>query len=207
MSQLKYEGAQLAFQRSNLPAVAQHIFSLMLRNISSDGFVFADPLAQGVFSKPGCIIAAPSYPAGLTTVSQDYVFNWTRDAAITAIELAAANMPTEDGQGVQALVDYVNFSSICQNSGAPTIGHACYTIEGQPRQWSEQSDGPALQTLAILRAFPQLDAAARVTAMDVMATNIDYLISTYQGPTTNLWEERDGYSFFARSVQLRCLQE
>jgi glucoamylase len=28
----------------------------------------------------------------------------------------------------------------------------------------------------------------------------------YQDPTTNLWEEHSGYSFFARAVQLRCLQ-
>lgn len=207
MLPVKYESAQLAFQRSSLTMIAQHIFSLMLRNISSDGFVFADPLAPGVFSKPGCIIAAPSYPADLTACNQDYVFNWTRDAAITAIELAAASLPTGDGEGVQALIDYVNFSSSCQNSGAPTIGHACYTIEGQPRQWSEQSDGPALQTLAILRAFPKLDAATQVTATAVIGTNIEYLIGTYQDPTTNLWEEKGGYSFFARSVQLRCFQE
>lgn len=207
MSPLQYEGVQPALQQSNLSVVAQHMFSLMIRNMTSEGFVFADPVTPGVFSAPGCIIAAPSYPADLATVNQDYVFNWTRDAAITAIELAAANIPAEAGQGVAALTDYVSFANICQNSGAPTIGHACYTIEGQPRPWSEQSDGPALQTIAVLRAFPQLDAQAQATAMTVISTNIDYLLSTYMSPTKNLWEERDGYSFFARSVQLRCLQE
>ena len=46
---------------SSLTAIAQHMFSLMLRNMSSDGFVFADPLAPGSFSAPGCIIASPSW--------------------------------------------------------------------------------------------------------------------------------------------------
>lgn len=207
MAPLKYEGVQLALHGSNLPTIAQHMFSLMMRNMSSDGFAFADPCSPGSFSKPGCIIAAPCSPVDFAIVNQDYVFNWTRDAAITAMELVAASMPIGDGEGVQALIDYVNFANICQNSGAPTIGHACYTIEGQPRPSSEQSDGPALQTLAIIRAFPQLDTAAQATARSVISANIAYLIGTYQNPTANLWEERDGYSFFARSVQLRCFQE
>jgi glucoamylase len=207
MSSLKYAGAQTALQQSSLPAVAQHMFCLMTRSMSSDGFAFADPLAPGNFSAPGCIIAAPSYPADLTTVNQDYVFNWARDAAVTAMELAAASMPAEAGEDVQSLIDYVNFANVCQNSGAPSIGHACYTIEGQPRPWSEQSDGPALQTMAILQAFPQLDAPSQATAMAVIGTNMDYLLGAYQSPTTNLWEEVQGYSFFARAVQLRCFQE
>jgi glucoamylase len=147
----------------------------MTRNMSSDGFAFADPLAPGNFSAPGCFIAAPSYPADLTTVNQDYVFNWARDAAVTAMELAAASMPAKAGEDVQSLIDYVDFANVCQNSGAPSIGHACYTIEGQPRPWSEQSDGPALQTMAIRQAFPQLDAPSQATAMAVIGTNMDYL--------------------------------
>src|SRR5271165_5783044 len=115
-----------------------------------------------------------------------------------------------------SLIDYVNFANICQqNRGAYTIGHAVYTIEGQPRPWSEQSDGPALQTLAILQAFPQLDAPTQATARTVIGANIDYLLGpargsslpVYQSPTTNLWEEQKGNSFFARAVQLRCFQE
>lgn len=35
---------------------------------------------------------------------------------------------------------------------------------------------------------------------------MDFLKTSYQEPTTNLWEEVRGASFFARSVQLRCFQ-
>ena len=133
------------------------------------------------------------------------------------MEIAAANMPTRPGEGVQPLIDYVNFARTCQNnSGSVTIGHATYTVEGQPYPRSEQSDGPALQTLAILRAFPQLDAPTQATAASVINTNINYLLGTdpqsagvpvYQGQTYNLWEEEFGFSFFARSVQLKCFQQ
>jgi glucoamylase len=41
----------------------------------------------------------------------------------------------------------------------------------------------------------------------VIARNLEFLLGAYTGTTTNLWEEHAGYSFFARSVQLRCFRE
>jgi glucoamylase len=217
-SLLKYGAVQISVTQSDLQTFAQYMFELMLRNVASDGFVFTDPVDTTApptkFSTPGCIIASPSYEQDLVVVDQDYVFNWTRDSAITAMELAAANMPTRPGEAVpQPLIDYVNFARTCQknaqNNGG--TGWASYTIEGQPRpKWSAQSDGPALQTLAILqilKAYPQLDTQTRGTAQAVIADNVKYLLDVYQNPTTNLWEEQSGLSFFARSVQLRCFQE
>src|SRR5512135_44873 len=186
----------------DLPTIAQHMFALMLRNVSSDGYLFTDPTDPSRFSKPGCIIASPSFHASLPTIDQDYVFNWTRDAAVTAMELAAADLPTN-----QPLIDYVTFAQTCQNSGPP-IGYASYTIEGRQRpNWSEQSDGPALRTLAILQLFAKLDSTTQALARQVVAADLGYLLNVYQRPTKSLWEERDGYSFFARAVQLRCFTE
>ena len=203
-------GPQIALQQSNLPTIAQHMFSLMLRNVASDGFRFTDPGNPGSFSLPGCVIAAPSYPANTPGVDQDYVYNWTRDAAITAMEIAAAKLPARPGAGVQPLIDYVLFAQTCQTHATPTMAHACFAIGGQSRPWSEQNDGPALQTLAILQAFPQLDTPTQATARNVIGANINYLLGgsppNYQDPTTNLWEEHSGLSFFARAVQLRCFQ-
>ena len=180
--------------------------SLLLRNVSSDGFRITDPANSNSFSLPGCVVAAPSFPANTPGVDQDYVFNWTRDAAITAMEIAAANLPVRPGGAVQPLIDYVLFAQTCQNNATPTLGHACFTIGGQPRPWTEQSDGPALQTLAILNAYGQLDAPTQAVAKTVIANNLNYLLNVYQNPTTNLWEEHSGLSFFARSVQLRCFR-
>jgi glucoamylase len=139
----------LAYDQVDLQRVAQHMYALMLRNVSSDGFPFTDSTHQLV-SLPGCVIAAPSYPANAPGISQDYVFNWVRDAAITALEIAAAS--SFMGQPNEALVYYVTFADLCQRNATPTKGHACFTVEGQPRPWSEQNDGPAIQTVAILAA-------------------------------------------------------
>jgi len=202
---------QIAWSPAGLPKIAQHMFSLMLRNVASDGFLFVDPnhpesSDPQSFSAPGCIIAAPSSPANTAGIDQDYVYNWTRDAAITAIEIAAANLPATPGAGVHPLIDYVNFAQTCQNNATPSLALASYTIRGLSRQWTEQTDGPALQTLAILGAYNQLDAPTQAVAVAVINKNVNYLITAYQNQTFNLWEEHQGFSFFARSVQLRCFQ-
>ncbi|MBV8280427.1 MAG: glucoamylase [Verrucomicrobia bacterium] len=202
---------QIAWSEAGLPKLAQLMFSLMLRNAASDGFLFVDPIHPDPkdpqsFSLPGCIIAAPSSPANTAGIDQDYVYNWTRDAAITAIEIAAANLPAAPGTGVQPLIDYVNFAQTCQNNATPSIALASYTIRGLSRQWTEQTDGPALQTLAILMAYSQLDTPTQAIAAAVISKNLDYLLAAYQNQTFNLWEEHLGFSFFARSVQLRCFQ-
>ncbi len=201
MGTVQYSKVRPAVAQSDLTAIAPYMFWLMFRNIASDGLVFEDPVNTGVLSQPGCVLASPSWENTATNVSQDYVYNWTRDAAITAIELAAGPLPT-----TQPLTDYVQFAQTCQNS-ATSIGHvdrASFLINGTPRNWTDQTDGPALQTLAILALYAQLDAPTQATANAVIAANLNFLQNAYQGQTYNLWEEEYGASFFARSVQLQC---
>ena len=193
---------RIAFEQIDFAKIAQHMYALMLRNVASDGFPFRD--LYGNFSKPGCVIAAPSYPANNHDVDQDYVYNWVRDAAITVVEIAAAE--AGDGGDTEPLVDYVTFAKLCQDTARPTLGHAAFKVDGTPRCWTEQNDGPAIQTLAILTFFERLDAQTRATALAVMQKNVDYIATVYREPTRNLWEEKDGLSFFARAVQLACLR-
>ena len=203
MGTLQYSQVRPAVAQSDLTTIAPYMFWMMFRNIASDGFVFEDPVNTGVLSQPGCVLASPAWENTATNVSQDYVYSWTRDAAITAIELAAGPLPT-----TQPLIDYVQFAQTCQNS-ASSIGHfdrASFLINGTPRSWTDQTDGPALQTLAILRLYAQLDAPTQATANAVIAANLNFLQDAYQGETYNLWEEEYGNSFFARSVQLQCFQ-
>ncbi|MDQ6789290.1 MAG: glycoside hydrolase family 15 protein [Candidatus Dormibacteraeota bacterium] len=203
MGALQYSLVKRALAPANLTTVGQYMFWLMFRNIASDGLVFEDPVNAGVLSQPGCVLASPSWENSATHVRQDYVYNWTRDAAIVAIELAAGSLPTS-----QPLIDYVQFAQSCQNS-AINLGHfdrASFLINGTPRAWTDQTDGPALQTLAILQLFGQLDAPTQTVAKAVISANLNFLQNAYQGETFNLWEEEYGASFFARSVQLKCFQ-
>jgi glucoamylase len=209
-SRLHYSLVEVALAQSDLTAIGQYMFWLMFRNVSSDGLVFESPPDPGtqpspsVQSLPGCILASPTWEDTGADVNQDYVFNWTRDAAVVAIELAAGPLPS-----TQPLIDYVQFAQTCQNS-ASAIGNfdrASFYINGTPRNWSDQTDGPALQTLAILQMYPQLVAPTQeAVASAVIGANLDFLQNAYQGETVNLWEEEFGASFFTRSVQLKCFE-
>jgi len=200
VADLGYATVRASTAQVNLAALAPYFFWLMFRNVASDGLVFEDPVNAGVLSQPGCVLAAPSWENAVSLVRQDYVYNWTRDAAIVAGELARGQLPT-----AQPLIDYVQFARACQASGGD-FDRACYLINATPRNWTNQSDGPALQTLAILDLYPQLDEPAQAAARAVIAANLNFLSGAYQGATFNLWEEVYGASFFARAVQLRCLQ-
>ncbi|GAA2903581.1 glucoamylase [Actinoplanes cyaneus] len=194
----------------DLPSLVPLMYALMLRNIASEGFTFSDPQAPGDISrnsKPGCVIAAPSFPAETPGIDEDYVFNWVRDGAITAMEVARSNLPARPGGVVPVLNDYVQFADLCYSNAHPTKGHACFTIAGESRAWTEQNDGPALQTVTILTAFDRLDPGTQKIAAALVNANVAFLLTAYEEPTTNLWEEHIGYSFFARAAQLRCFEE
>ena len=196
----------------DLASLVPIMYTFMFRNIASDGFVYSDPQSPGDVSrdsKPGCIIAAPSFPADTPGIDEDYVFNWVRDGAITAMEVAKALMPTRPGGTVQTLNDYVEFADLCHSNAEPplTKGHACFNIAGDARPWTEQNDGPALQSITIMAAYDQLDPDTQKQAVGLVNSNVAFLLGVYEDPTTNLWEEHSGYSFFARSAQLRCFEE
>jgi len=97
------------------------------------------------------------------------------------------------------------------------FARACFTVEGKPRAWSNQADGPALQSLAVLQAYQWIDDTTRAIARELIGANVNFLLSglpagsgsppSYQRSTTSPWEEESGSSFFARAVQLRFFQE
>ena len=216
---------------SKLPAIAAEMFGLMMRNVTSNDVVYTDPLpphkditALHTNSRAGCVLASPSWPQDPNTGKQDYVNNWTRDAAITMMEILAAGEPTISPDEVkQRMSDYIAFAARCQQNALQSgeFSIACFRIDGQPRCdmlgvdgcWSAQNDGPALQTLAILSYYENLADPDKTTARQVMEANLKFLLDPganngppgYQAKTTSPWEEETGYSFFARATQLRCL--
>jgi glucoamylase len=207
MPPLEFSAVQTALETSSFDAIASRMRCLMLRNVAGREYRLVDP--GGAISEPGCVIASPSYPANDPDTDQDYVFNWTRDAALTAMELAAQGHPLPGFPN-----DYVDFAARCQAAAndANDFARACFRVDGAVRDWSPQSDGPALQTLAFLALWEALDDEHRRRAGDLIAANLTYLLGAYPGRTVTLWEEterrdRIGPSFFARSVQLRCFRE
>jgi glucoamylase len=152
VGQISFLDVQPSPQDSSLDTIAEIMFGLMMRNMASAGLVFVDPLVLASRSKPGCILASPSYPADRNDpAEQDYVYNWKRDAAIVVMEIAADGVPMDPAQVAAHLADYVEFATQCQ--AIAVVDQAKFTIETQPFPgWRLQTDGPALQTLSLIAA-------------------------------------------------------
>jgi glucoamylase len=116
MGALQYSLVEPALAQADLTTAGQYVFWLMFRNVTSDGMVFTDPVRAGVLSQPGCVLASPSWENSATHVTQDYVYNWTRDSAIVALELAAGQPAAGPLPAGQPLTDYVRFAQACQDS-------------------------------------------------------------------------------------------
>jgi glucoamylase len=124
----------------------------------------------------------------------------------------------------RTLCDYVAFSEVCQNSAdaASKFFLARFTVDGGALTtnwdgdaqayrglWSEQKDGPALQSLSFVAAWPYLDADARTTATRIAQRNLDETVKAWgnNGGMNGPWEDMSGPSLFARAAQIRLLQE
>ncbi len=131
---------------------------------------------------------AYSYPGNVAPIVEDYVFNWTRDAAITmSVVLKQAPVQIPAAVASDLLASYVNFASTCQASGG-NIGQAHYTPEGGSTGSSDESDGPALRVLTILQGFAGLDGATQAVARNVIAADLAYLLGNdrYQNLTSDV---------------------
>ena len=211
MPALVLSAVQTALDVSRLAEIADRMRCLMLRNIATDGYRFSNPYQADMRSAPGCIIASPSYPEATPGTNQDYVHNWTRDAALTAMELEAQRAAS--GEFAR---DYVTFAALCLAAAkaADQFDYACFNVDGSVRRiptWSRQSDGPALQTLALIALWRHFDAdddPIGKVASGLVAENVEYLLRVYGDETVTLWEEgwHKGHSFFARAVQLGCFR-
>ncbi|MBO0881581.1 MAG: hypothetical protein J2P17_14825 [Mycobacterium sp.] len=200
-----------------LSRLRDYFLPLLMRNVATGGFPFIDPAVfpgerpgggpapdpEEALSKPGCIIASPSYRDALAEISQNYVFNWVRDAAIVAMELSTAALPDALSS---VLDDYVTFAARCQAGAPDELDRAKYSICGELVDWPPQNDGPALQGLAILGLFGRLSDPVKDTARDVLSADLRFVLQQYPQPNFNLWEEVNGQSLFTRSVQLKFLR-
>lgn len=204
--------------------VAPCMLAHMQRNIATAGYVIPDTTGPApVLSLPGCVIASPSYqayPDNLVPVDQNYVFNWTRDAAITVSEIqSSAPGLLPQAAATQTLTDYVQFAHACQATTPNDIGRGKYRVNAGEVGWSSQSDGPALRILTILQGYARLDARTQALAQEVIVNDVTCLLGPapnappgdttpwYQTTTFNHWEDTEGQSLFARAAQLRCFKQ
>ena len=204
MATLQYSQVKPAVAQSDLTTIAPYLFWLMFRNIASDGFVFEDS------AEHRCPVPARLRPLASPFLGEHRHERGKQDYCL---QLDPRRRHHRDRAGGRPLglptTGPLDSTTSSSPRTSPERGQrhrslrsrVIPAIDGTPRSWTDQSDGPALQTLAILQLFAQLDAPTQATASTVIAANLNFLGRTayHCGQTYNLWEEEYGASFFARS--------
>ncbi|KAM0752913.1 glucoamylase [Meredithblackwellia eburnea MCA 4105] len=167
-------------------------------------------------AKAGVVIASPS------TSAPNYLYTWTRDAALVSKALLDKMLSTGNYSLAQVLKEYSEAQSILQHVDNPSgtfnsggLGEPKFNVDltAFVENWGRpQRDGPALRATTLIGYANYLKTAGDVdtvlqTLAPMIEADLDYVV-TYWGSTGfDLWEEVKGMSFFTSLVQYRALRE
>ncbi|MBA2526377.1 MAG: hypothetical protein H0V18_11460 [Pyrinomonadaceae bacterium] len=169
--------------------------------------------AGGPQPQPGIVVGA------LSKKDPDYYFHWVRDSAhvmaAVADEIKAKREFVQAAPARQWIKDFLQLSRRLQKTDSPVgMGEPRFTVEGKADTlaWSRpQYDGPALRALAVMKMLPLLDAksdrAWRDLALQVLKTDLDFVVSVYRKRGFDVWEEYNAENYHTRLVQLAALDK
>lgn len=181
----------------------------LLANIGSKG-------SRSAGAKAGVVIASPS------TVDPDYLYTWTRDAALVYKSIIDQYIRGEDNTLRANIDDYVGAQTILQQVSNPS-GTVLTGGLGEPKfkisldaftdGWGRpQRDGPALRSTALITYANWLIAQSNSTHVvqklwPVIKLDLDYVANKWNSSGFDLWEEISSASYFTSAVQHRALRE
>ena len=206
------------YSQRELDTIKQYLFN----NITTaERFIVKDDNGHLIKSIPGAVMASPSNKG--TGFTQDYQFHWTRDAALVMKEvvyLYTQASQQEKKRLKSYLTNYINFERKAQTQvsrpGEQTLGQPKFNIDGTiwEGDWGRpQNDGAALRaiTLAnIANLFLQEgdEQYVRDVLINMVTTDLDYIVSEWQSKNYDLWEEvNDKDHFFNKMAQRKGLME
>jgi glucoamylase len=208
--------ASVPFSSADVASMKQYVFN----NIATEAHVVSKyEDGRLIHSVPGAVLASPSSRSSV--FSQDYQYHWVRDAAITMNEvvyLYSIATPSEKKVWRPYLLNYVNFEAKAQKEvsreGEQTLGQPKYNMDATIWEgpWGRpQNDGPALRAITMIAIANQFrqegnDKFVRDTLLDMIRTDIDYVVVEWRHSTFGLWEEvNDQDHFFTKMVQRKAL--
>ncbi len=163
---------------------------------------------------PGTVIASPQRQ------DPDYYFHWIRDSALVLdAVLIYKDSPKYAPIWKKTLTDFVNFSKQLQVTASLTgLGEPRYNTDGTPFNgpWARpQNDGPALRIIALYNALIILDqeppsserAYLQSSIASIIHIDLKYILTHWQSPCYDLWEEVRGQHFYTSLAQLAAFEK
>ncbi|KAG6879165.1 hypothetical protein C0992_004698 [Termitomyces sp. T32_za158] len=176
----------------------------LLANIGANG-------SSAHNAKPGIVIASPS------TSDPDYLYTWTRDAALVFQTLIEQYTLGQDDTLSPLINDYIAAQTILQQVSNPSgtvstggLGEPKFNIDmtAFTGSWSRpQKDGPALRAIALMTWASSLNVSQASELWPIIKPDLDYVARYWNETTFDLWEEVPSSSFFTTAVQHRALRQ
>ncbi len=188
------------------PANSQQVS--LAKWMTSEADFSLTPMSQNISPSGtvrGVIIASPSRQ------DPDYYFHWIRDSALVMDTLLTLS-PGASNQSpwlLQTFADYAAFSRELQLTTTLTgLGEPRFNVDGTAFNgpWARpQNDGPALRVLTVLHSIQRFHASTALLST-ILQTDLRYILTNFQVPSFDLWEEVKGDHFYTRLVQMAALR-
>ncbi|KAL8286920.1 hypothetical protein RQP46_003926 [Phenoliferia psychrophenolica] len=184
----------------------------VLANIGADGSHSGEEGA-----KAGIVIASPS------TSAPNYLYTWTRDAALVSKALLDNMLASGNSSLAKTLDDYAVAQGVLQHVSNPSgtfakggLGEPKFNIDytAFTENWGRpQRDGPALRATTLIGYANHLATSSASTSfisstlIPIIEADLNYVQTYWNQTGFDLWEEVRGSSFFTTAVQHRALVE
>tara|TARA_Y100000991_G_scaffold209534_1_gene189802 strand:- start:625 stop:1734 length:1110 start_codon:yes stop_codon:yes gene_type:complete len=158
--------------------------------------------------KKGMIIASPSS-------EPPYKYHWVRDSALVMRVIISEYKRYKDDKNLIYIMNYIENEYDIQNLKTLTgLGEPKIQINGKPfnEPWGRpQNDGPALRCINLIEIYKLLKKDYKNITENIIIKMIEkdikYIIENKDKICFDLWEEIQGWHFYTRLVQIKCLKE
>ena len=156
----------------------------------------------------GIIIASPS-------TIPPYKFHWIRDSALVMRVFIDMYTKTKESKYFEYIINYIENEAKVQELktlsglGEPKINIDCSPFNGD---WGRpQNDGPALRGIMMIKIINTFkynyDTLINKLISPIVIKDILYILDNYNKVSFDLWEEKLGWHFYTRIVQLKFLKD
>lgn len=202
----------------------------LLNNIATPTHRLTAPTKHGKLeSIAGAVVASPGLPH--KGFSQDYRFNWVRDAALT-IQILITEYQQGNHATQQRLLPYLDRYVHFMQTAYSYRSHYGYRTLGQPKinlngtlwqqPWARpQNDGPALSAIDLIQisriklkqgdqkfvTHQLFNPNNNFEHAGLIKRQLNYICHQWHSNSYGIWEEVSGMHFFVAMVQYTALIE
>lgn len=159
-------------------------------------------------SNVGTIIASPSN-------EPNYKYHWIRDSALVMRTIVSIYKNNKDTNYFFYIINYIeNEGKLQEQNGITGLGEPKFNINGTPydKPWGRpQNDGPALRGIVLFELIDlfqyKYQKLINNMILPIIKKDLEYTINNINNVSFDIWEEKKGWHFYTRLVQLKFLKD